>query len=349
MQDVSQKNLRCINYNHSIDLLKFIGSIMIFTMHISAFRDFAQLSFAFEMLTRWAVPFYFVCSAYFLFSKGNNEDNGNITQIDLIKYIKRIALLYLCWFLINLPSVIACDFYSHNIFNWRVWFCFFRDLVLSSSFTGSWYLVSCIFSAFFVYLLSKKMRTVTVLVIAFCIQTLCIFTSVYDGALPPAFDDVLFEMSFPLNIFGGVVYFALGKFISEKEYIFKNLSLFDCILLSILFYGLYVGEIFLAKTFGIYGGSDEAFSLLPISLFMFLSCKKASLRLNHSKDLRKMSTVIYCCQGNVLVFVPKFLEICGVTSSLVRLLLGGLCVAVIVAVVLALQKSKKLKWAKYLT
>ena len=346
MQDVSQENLRCINYNHSIDLLKFIGSIMIFTMHISAFRDFEQLSFVFELLTRWAVPFYFVCSAYFLFSKGKN---GNITKTDLKKYIKRIAMLYLCWFIINLPSVIACVFYSHNIFNWKVWFCFFRDLVLSSSFSGSWYLVSCMFSAVFVYMLSKRMRTVTVLVIAFCIQTFCIFTSVYAGVLPPILDDVLFEMNFPLNIFGGVVYFAMGKFIFEKEYLFKNLSLFSCVMLTVLFYELYVGEIFLAKTFGIYGGSDEAFCLIPVSLFLFLGCQKACFQINHSRDLRKMSTVIYCCQGNVLVFVPKFLEICGVNASLARLLLGGLCVAVIVAVVFALQKSKKLKWAKYLT
>lgn len=346
MQDVSQKNLRCINYNHSIDLLKFIGSIMIFTMHISAFRDFEQFFFVFELLTRWAVPFYFVCSAYFLFSKGKN---GNVTKTDLKKYIKRIAMLYLCWFIINLPSVIACDFYSHNIFNWKVWFCFFRDLVLSSSFSGSWYLVSCMFSAVFVYMLSKRMRTVTVLVIAFCIQTFCIFTSVYAGVLPPILDDVLFEMNFPLNIFGGVVYFALGKFIFEKEYLFKNLRFFSCVMLTVLFYELYVGEIFLAKTFGIYGGSDEAFCLIPVSLFLFLGCQKACFRINHSSALRKMSTVVYCCQGNILVFVPKFLELCGVNASLVRLLLGGICVAGIVAAVFALQKSKKLKLAKYLT
>ena len=51
--------------NDTIDLLKFLGSIMIFTMHISAFRDCGQLVFVWEILSRWAVPFFFVTSAYF--------------------------------------------------------------------------------------------------------------------------------------------------------------------------------------------------------------------------------------------------------------------------------------------
>lgn len=334
------------NGNHTVDLLKFLGSVMIFTMHFSAFRDYGQMSFVWEILTRWAVPFYFVTSAYFLFRKGKD---GNITRGTLLKYIKRIAVLYLLWLVVNLPSVFYSRLYTPGVQNLKTWWLFFRSAFLSSTFTGSWYLVSCMFSAFFVYLLSKKLRSRSVLLITFLMQSVCIATSVYRGLLPSSATELLYLVCFPLNIFGGVFYFALGKWISEKEHFFKNLRFGDCAFLAALFYGLYILEIYFTKSCGIYGGSDEAFSLLPASLFIFLSCQKANLRLHHPKTLRRMSTVIYCCQGNLLLFVPMLLKRFGITASLTTFAVGALCAAVIIAIVFALQKCKKLKFAQYLT
>ncbi|MGN0519631.1 MAG: acyltransferase family protein [Candidatus Fimenecus sp.] len=332
--------------NHTVDLLKFIGSIMIFTMHISAFRDYGEASFAWMLLSRWAVPFFFITSAYFLFRKG---ENGNITRSDLMKYLKRIATLYFCWFLFNLPSVVYSRLYAPGITNLKTWLNFLRCACLSSTFTGSWYLASCMFSAVFIYLLSKKLRSSTVLAIALCVQTVCVFTSLYAGFLPPKIDELLTVLCFPLNLCGGVVYFALGKFVAEKEHIFKSLRFTDCVFFAIFFYGLYILEIRLSKSCGVYRFSDEAFSLIPVSLFILLGCQKCTLQLRHSKGLRKMSTVIYCCQGNILLFLPKILGHYGITASLTQFLFGALCATAIILIVFALQKSKKLKWAKYLT
>ena len=336
---------RSVN-NHTVDLLKFIGSIMIFTMHISAFRDFGEFSFAWMLLSRWAVPFFFITSAYFLFRKG---ENGNITSSDLCKYLKRIATLYFCWFLFNLPSVVYSRLYSPGITKAETWLNFFCSACLSSTFTGSWYLASCMFSAVFIYLLSKKLRSNTVLAIALCVQAVCVFTSLYAGLLPPKIDAALTLLRFPLNLCGGVVYFALGKLVAEKESLFKNLLFTDCVFFALFFYGLYILEIHLSKACGVYRFADEAFSLMPISLFILLACQKSSMQLRHSKGLRKMSTVIYCCQGNILLFLPKILGHYGITASLTQFLFGALCATVIITIVFALQKSKKLKWAKYLT
>ena len=43
-----------------IDLLKFIGSIMIFTIHMAVFESFGEVQSAWELLGRWAVPVFFV-------------------------------------------------------------------------------------------------------------------------------------------------------------------------------------------------------------------------------------------------------------------------------------------------
>ena len=89
-----------------IDLLKFIGSIMIFTIHMAVFESFGEVQSAWELLGRWAVPVFFIASAYFLFS----ANNGSVEYANIKKYIYRIGMLYLCWFIFNLPNFICVRF-----------------------------------------------------------------------------------------------------------------------------------------------------------------------------------------------------------------------------------------------
>ena len=83
--------------------MKFIASAFVFSMHFEALNDFGNANFLLGLLARWGVPFFFISSAFFLFSK---SENGNITKSTLIKYVQRILKLYLFWFVVNLPYVI---------------------------------------------------------------------------------------------------------------------------------------------------------------------------------------------------------------------------------------------------
>ena len=93
--EIQSLNKQDQNIYDLIDLLKFVGSIMVFTMHINAFCDFQNIGLLFETATRWCVPFFFITSSYFLFSKSNGN---NITFQSLKNYIKRIGLLYCVYF-----------------------------------------------------------------------------------------------------------------------------------------------------------------------------------------------------------------------------------------------------------
>lgn len=189
-----------------------------------------------------AFLFHYLC--IFFISQGGNS---NITSSDLCKYLKRIATLYFCWFLFNLPSVVYSRLYSPGITNLEPWLNFFCSARLSSTCTGSRYLASCMFSGVFIYLLSKKFRSGTVLRIALCIQAVCVFTSIYAGFLPPKIDTALSALGFPLNLYDGIVCFALGKLVAEKDSLFKNLRFTDCVFFALFFYGLYILEIHLSK------------------------------------------------------------------------------------------------------
>ena len=64
---------------NSIDLAKFIASVLVFSMHCNALADFKYAGFLLQVFARWGVPFFFICSSYFLFKKIKNEQlvNGN--------------------------------------------------------------------------------------------------------------------------------------------------------------------------------------------------------------------------------------------------------------------------------
>ena len=191
----------------TIDLTKFIASILIFVMHCNVLEE---KNIYIEVVTRWGVPFFFMCSGYFLFGKAID---GSIDKETLSHYIRRIISLYGVWLVVNIPNVFYYRLYMHSTSDFCFWIKFLKDFVLSSSFTGSWYLGSSIFSALIVYLLCKKNTTKRVLCITSSIYVLCALTSVYSGLLPLKVNQTLKFLCFPGNVLTGCIYFAAGKYI----------------------------------------------------------------------------------------------------------------------------------------
>lgn len=330
----------------SIDVAKFIGSVLIFAMHCNVLENNANASLALEILSRWGVPFFFISSSYFLFSKGTE---GNITKEHLRRYVFRVGMLYVLWGIFNLPSIYVMRLYQNDVARAGTWLEFIKNSILSSTFTGSWYLLSSIFSAWLVFSLSKRFKTKTLLIITSIPYVLCALSSVYYGVLPSQVSSILSFLCFPLNVFNGCFYFSIGKMISEKE---SELTRFfthtRSVLLSLVFYLVYALELAMAKHFNVFGSTDVAFSTVALSSALFFFCIQVKKDMKCSLLLRKLSTIIYCCQGNVLIF-----------NSLCKLLLGGhsilafilscLVVAAICIIALSLQKRTHWKWAKYLT
>ena len=100
-------------YN-SIDILKFIASFFVVMIHVSMFSDvnpYLNL-FITHGVARLAVPLYFLTSAFF-FYKNNMNLTGEEQKNSLLKYTKRMAILYVSWFVISLPMTV----YNRFLFN----------------------------------------------------------------------------------------------------------------------------------------------------------------------------------------------------------------------------------------
>ncbi|MBR1591607.1 MAG: acyltransferase [Ruminococcus sp.] len=329
-----------------IDLTKFIGSILIFMIHMNALGDFEPLVIPLEIITRWCVPFFFVTSSYFLFSK---SDGNNIDRKTLNNYLRRIGLLYLTYFIINLPNIVCYRLINEGIGDIHTWINFAKGTLLTSTFTGSWYLNSSLFSAFFIYILSRKMNTGKVLVITGFIQIICILTSVYRGLLPTGAVNILVGgLLFPINSFGGVFYFAIGKYIAENREKFRTIPNTVCISVFLIAYAVFFAEVYLAENKGYIGLNDVGAGIVFASVALFLILIKSKVTIKNNIVLRKLSTIIYCGQANVLLLSRAFRKYFD-TSYAVMFLFGSFLLAVFAAAVFFLKKWGKFKWAKYLT
>jgi hypothetical protein len=325
------------NKNYDVcDLMKFIFSILIFILHTNLFFGLSpKLILASQLLARGGVPFFFIASAFFLFSR--QEESGSISRETLIKYVRRVAGLYFVWLVINLPSVV----YTKLAYRMTT-AGFIRICLLSSSYSGSWFMMSCLFSAPVIYLLSKRWSTKTILLLCTPFFLSYVLSSAYEPLLPESISAVLRWLVFPTNIFVGLFYFALGKLLAERHKAVARISLRLSACLCALLFILFFCEILLLTRAGICGGNDAGFFLAPAALLCFISAMKSGKRIAHAKTLRKMSTIIYCCQGNALL-VPnalvRVLHLPGI-HPLSAFALRGAAVAAITLLVLYIQKKK---------
>ena len=329
----------------AVDIAKFIGSLLILAMHCEALSDYHEnAGLALTIITRWTVPFFFISSAYFLFRKGVN---GRIDKKQLTRYISRIGMLYLCWFIYNLPSIYYERLYQENLSDLKTWFEFIKFSLFSATFFGSWYLTSSIFSAWLMYMLSRRFKTTTMIGMTSVVYILVVLTSVYKGILPEKLTDILLFFCFPLNLLTGCFYFAIGKYIAENETkITDVLSGKKAALLFIVFYLIYAAEVILSKHSGVFGSSDAAFSTAPLACALFILCLQSKIQCAKSVLYRKLSIIIYCCQGNVLILNSFFRKV--LKSSVAACVLSVVVALAISFAVLYIQKHKDWKWAGYL-
>ena len=228
------------------------------------------------------------------------------------------------------------------------WLIFIKDSILSSTYVGSWYLVSSIFSAWFVYLLSKRLQTKTINGITFGIYLTGVFTSSYC-VLPTEVEKILSFLCFPLNIFCGCFYFSLGKYIYEnRNSIIKIFDKKRSVIGFIIFYLIFIIEIYLTRKFKVCRTTDMTFSIVFASILLFLFCLQVNIKTNYTVLLRKLSVIIFCSQGNVLL-IKNFIRKKNFYSSIVAYLISVIVIFVICCLVLHIQNKNRWKFSKYLT
>ncbi len=209
----------------AIDLMKFIMAILVINIHkpfVSYDVPYVN-TVAHTALGGCAVPFFFICSAFFVFRKFTDDRRKNNRHF--FNFFKRIFILYFLWSAIYLPCNFVKSFTGHyheitlkllagQCIGWT------RDFFLSQSFIHFWYLNTLLLSSLLVFLLLKKFSPKTVLIIGlllFAVSNALYSLNIFDksisvasfyNSVPTVFKNTL-QVGFLCTSLGA--YFAMGK------------------------------------------------------------------------------------------------------------------------------------------
>ena len=147
-------------YN-GLDLLKFVMSLMVVMIHVKPNGHSEFLTMFLHPFLSIAVPMFFLISSALLFSKLNG-------CLDVLKYIKRIGILYLSWLVIDGWFIIVRKPYFDKDF-WCGLLDFVKDLIFGTTFPGSWYLSASVMGVVLVYILSRILNKYIVFLITLVI------------------------------------------------------------------------------------------------------------------------------------------------------------------------------------
>ncbi len=283
------------NHYRFIDIFKFFCSFLIIGIHTAPFLDYGMLNNAFGILTRIAVPFFFVSSSFFLFKK-------EFVWSRIARYCKRLLILYAVYSLFYVIYELVTGQFVLRTFLMKFFFSGYQHL---------WFLqqsvIAVLVISFFIRLF-KKPRLLYILSAVFYVIGVFVFTlhpiskniSLVQSYYGSFLYEILFERSW---IFYAVPYMAIGYYFSQNGFCTKKISaigiagsLFVLVAESVI--GVYIIHVTSTVLW---------LSVLPLSFFIF----SLVAQINFKGDLnviflRKSSTLIYCIHLLIVFILQSF-------------------------------------------
>lgn len=183
-------------------------------------------------------------------------------------------ILYIFWFIVLAPyTFVVRDYFADGMIIGII--RFMRSLLFSSTFSGSWFIMSLILGITIVFYLSKIFSNVILFAISLVLYLFCVLTSNYNHLLQT--NEVLNRLvsyyilifSSPFNSFpASLVWIVISKIIVEKNINISNLTL---VLMSSISVGLLALEYFVIKKFNLSVYDDCYLMLLPLCVSHYYS------------------------------------------------------------------------------
>lgn len=306
--NTTPKTLNKKNYC-AIDIAKFIAAILVMLVHMSGlFENKWVHLFVANILCRYAVPFYFISSGFFLFKKVTFE-NGKMEKSKenfriFLKYEVRIVILYAIWSLIYG----ALRFYEYTVTNAE--YSFFKDYIISVIFSYSyyhtWYLLSIIMAVPFIYLMLRFVKVKYTFILSAILYILG--AVVYSYYWLP-YVDMFVNVHNYIQTFGDAIFRAMPLIMMSLLFVnYKSLSKKNSAILLILFIVLNIAEVLLLNIFTENSGRySYVITTLPLAICVFSVISNINITVNKQlcSYLRKASTIIYCVHPLVYYFITK--------------------------------------------
>ncbi|EPR13375.1 serine racemase VanT catalytic subunit [Ruminiclostridium papyrosolvens] len=298
-----------------IDKFRMVAAIMIIAIHTSPLVSVSQEAdfVVTRILARVAVPFFFMCTGYFLIP-GCIESRENRKRI-LLKFLTKTGFLYGAAILIYLPVNIYSGYFKEKPFIPII----VKDLVFDGTFYHLWYIPAGIIGFMIVYSLLTRLNIKTIAAISFILYLIGLFGDSYYGIsekfnIANSFYGVLFSyFDYTRNgLFFAPAFIILGAIIAESK---REYSITKSIVGFALSFTALIAEGLILHNFSLQRHDSMYIMLVPVMIFLFgilLSIKGES-----QKTLRDISMLIYILHPFCIILVRGLAKVFNLETYLI--------------------------------
>lgn len=314
-----------------VDIVKLFCSFLVVAIHTEPFRNYVWAERGFNILTRFAVPFFFVASGYFLFINGYDKKR-------VLHQLGRIIKLYVVWSVIYLPVLIINSIEKGNgVINALVSFFW------NGTWTQFWYLAATIYAIIILYFLFPILKQRGMFILCAFLYVIGLMISTYSP-LTSALVGTEVSVETRNAIFYALPYMYMGAFLSlnKEAFLYRISSVKRYALIAVFVVMLAFEALVMIVRFNT-PQTVLWISLLPATALIFVSCILSKINIKFStRAFRVCSTLIYTSHC-LFQFVLNRL---GIEKGMIQFI-SVLALSVLFSVCVY-YLSKKVKYIKYL-
>lgn len=327
----------------AVDIFKFICAVLVIIIHTKPFESMFWMDAALGVITRFAVPFFFVSSSIFLFMK--IESNPKTAGTTYKKYFTRLLRFYLIWYIVFNVSAALEGHHNDALY-------YVKQFFFNTSGSPLWFVCALLWSSAMVYVLNKYCSKKIITIIS-----LLLFAIGYIfSTLQPLFannelfkyinENIISVVGTQNGFFFGMPYVAMGC--TFAKYKFKKNYFIDICGIAIFMALLMAESLICVKIVG----STLTYlwiSAIPMTYFTvrLMMTIDISSKFNFY-FIRKSSTLIYVFHVLILRVVKNAIETYSIANPYNLIYFAGtLTIAIISAgLIVKLSEYKCLKVLK---
>ncbi|MDR7079580.1 serine/alanine racemase [Neobacillus niacini] len=339
-----------------LDISKFIAALFVVFLHSSALSSYSVTLnwYTTELITRLAVPFFFVTSGFLSYNKLINNNNNNASFLNIIK---RVFYLYSFWSIIYLPIKVFV-WKVDGLNNIEIITRYIHSFIFSGGDSHLWYLTALMLAYIIAFIWLKKYSLNSLLVFSLLLYVIgSLFTSYNNFIIKneilnnvyTIYTDVFIQ--FRNGIFFGLFFVSIG--LKFKE-LYKKGSLRKTsnylILISFIIYILEL--IFITKTeIHAISYTDMRLSLILIMPLLFNKILEIKYEFKKVDNLllRNISTIIFTSHILVYMVLKQMIIRTNLTVLYSNSLLFFALVSIgciLLSILIIKLSNKRFKWLK---
>ncbi len=298
-------------YISGLDIFRFMAAVCVVAIHSFMENDRFCDAYVVRILTRWAVPFFFMVTGYFM-----KDDMRRFAEFWL-----HILIQYVFW------TILYALLGHYEIWTPKN----FLSALRSGLIMPFWYFPTLLLCSAFVFVLTRFIKDYRILIIICSVMFICAmmghtFTNIRlfgfwnNGPVMALHHRIIGDVTLRDGVFWGSYYITVGYVLRHSTNdLLENNSVRMLILLvpSLILYAI---EIILIVRYNT-GGADITLFTVPVVILYFLIGKQIKIPQNIGEFLRHVSIYIYLVHYYFLeVFMKRFtgllLFVLTVTTSI---------------------------------